>query len=770
MAGGKITDARESAALWEIVQGVEAESGDRFFSSLVRHLATVLDCQYAFVSNLSTDRRRFRTLAVWGRGAFLDNFELPVAGTPCEAVLQGQISHHPEKLRELFPEDEGLALWNAESYSGVPLLDASGTVTGHLAIFADQPMRDGPRGVAIMRIFAMRARMEIERSRIEAALRESESRYRDLYDSAPSPILTLDTEGRIIACNRRFLLWAGISEGDLHRYSYVDFSVPEAIKRRRELHAIVMGGGEIEEEIQVRPPSGQQQHWIRLAQRPVRDPQGKVIAAQAVFTDITDRKKAEEALRSSEERFERVLGSAMDAIVTFDESLNIELFNEAAEKTFACKSAEVLGKPLNRFLTDRLAGALQRAMSTNEPVPYAALLAPVGMSARRSSGEEFAIEATLSRVKVQERQLFTLILRDVDELRRAEEERRNLVLQNEYLQEEVKSVLNFDEIVGQSRALAETLDNVRLVAQTDSTVLILGETGTGKELIARAVHSNSARRERPLIKVNCAALPSGLIESELFGHEKGAFTGASEKRVGRFELAHGGTIFLDEIGEIPSELQVKLLRVLQEHEIERVGGRDTIRVDVRVVAGTNRDLQAAVEGGAFRSDLYYRLNVFPLRVPPLRERAEDIPLLVHYFVQRYAGKIGRKITRVPKATMARLISYRWPGNVRELENVIERAVILSPGPELKIVPELLPTSDAGQNFEGAAMDRRRVERPSDADAGDMSLTGVERTHILTALKRSHWKLEGPDGAAKALKLNPSTLRSRIKKLGITRDI
>jgi transcriptional regulator with GAF, ATPase, and Fis domain len=273
-----------------------------------------------------------------------------------------------------------------------------------------------------------------------------------------------------------------------------------------------------------------------------------------------------------------------------------------------------------------------------------------------------------------------------------------------------------------------------------------------------------------LIKVNCAALPSGLIESELFGHEKGAFTGASEKRVGRFELAHGGTIFLDEIGEIPSELQVKLLRVLQEHEIERVGGRDTIRVDVRVVAGTNRDLQAAVEGGAFRSDLYYRLNVFPLRVPPLRERAEDIPLLVHYFVQRYAGKIGRKITRVPKATMARLISYRWPGNVRELENVIERAVILSPGPELKIVPELLPTSDAGQNFEGAAMDRRRVERPSDADAGDMSLTGVERTHILTALKRSHWKLEGPDGAAKALKLNPSTLRSRIKKLGITRDI
>ena len=297
---------------------------------------------------------------------------------------------------------------------------------------------------------------------------------------------------------------------------------------------------------------------------------------------------------------------------------------------------------------------------------------------------------------------------------------------------------------------------------------MLGETGTGKELIARAVHSNSVRTDRPLIKVNCAALPSGLIESELFGHEKGAFTGAGEKRIGRFELAHGGTIFLDEIGEMPTELQVKLLRVLQEHEIERIGGRDTIRVDVRVIAATNRDLQTAVADGSFRRDLYYRLNVFPIRLPSLRERTDDIPLLVHFFVQRYAGKIGRRISRIPRNAMDRLIAYRWPGNVRELENVIERAVILSPGPDLEIAGELLPALESPTDLPAMGSQRQDISSRLSADANDMSLTAVERGHILAALKQTKWKLEGADGAARALNLNPSTLRSRMKKLGITR--
>jgi transcriptional regulator with GAF, ATPase, and Fis domain len=276
--------------------------------------------------------------------------------------------------------------------------------------------------------------------------------------------------------------------------------------------------------------------------------------------------------------------------------------------------------------------------------------------------------------------------------------------------------------------------------------------------------------------VNCAALPSGLIESELFGHEKGAFTGAAERRIGRFELANGGTIFLDEIGEIPLDTQVKLLRVLQEREFERLGGRQTHRVDVRLIAATNRDLPKAIAEGAFRQDLYYRLNVFPIHVPPLRDRRDDVPLLVHYFTRRYAGKIGRAISRVPRETMERLVAYSWPGNVRELENVIERAVILSRGPELEVAAELLPALDPPRTAavpNGAATDRvpSAVEPargdPPDGDAG--SLESVERDHILAALRATGWRIEGPTGAARILDVNPSTLRSRMKKLRIRRS-
>jgi transcriptional regulator with GAF, ATPase, and Fis domain len=346
-----------------------------------------------------------------------------------------------------------------------------------------------------------------------------------------------------------------------------------------------------------------------------------------------------------------------------------------------------------------------------------------------------------------------------------EREKARLEAETTYLIEELKETHNFEEIVGRSPSLASVLEKVRLVAATDSSVLILGETGTGKELISRAVHSNSARKERPLIKVNCAALPMGLIESELFGHEKGAFTGATEKRIGRFELANGGTIFLDEIGEMPLELQVKLLRVLQEHEFERIGGSQTIKVDVRVIAASNRDLARAAAEGNFRQDLYYRLNVFPLRIPPLRERPEDIGLLVHYFVRRYATKIGRKITRVPKETMERLAAYPWPGNVRELENVIERAVILSPGPDLEVGAEILvalPTIAARISVSAVVNETRE-------STGSRSLEEIERSHIVTVLKQTKWRIDGPSGAAQALNLNPSTLRSRMKKLGISRD-
>ena len=347
-----------------------------------------------------------------------------------------------------------------------------------------------------------------------------------------------------------------------------------------------------------------------------------------------------------------------------------------------------------------------------------------------------------------------------------EREKARLEAQNTYLIEEIKETHNFEEIVGQSRALAEVIEKVKLVASTDSSVLILGETGTGKELVARAVHSNSARRNRPLVKVNCAALPVGLIESELFGHEKGAFTGAIDRRIGRFELAHGGTIFLDEIGDMPPDLQAKLLRVLQEQEFERVGGSNLIKVDVRVIAATNRDLFRSASEGTFRQDLYYRLNVFPVQLPPLRERREDIPPLVHYFVRRFSLKIGRKIARIQRETMERLMNYSWPGNVRELENVIERAVILSRGIELEVAPGVLPETAVVAPRQSpvprAAQEESEVPSPQSIDQ-------VERNHILEVLMRTNWRIEGTDGAAALLKLNPSTLRSRMKKLGVQRS-
>jgi len=319
-----------------------------------------------------------------------------------------------------------------------------------------------------------------------------------------------------------------------------------------------------------------------------------------------------------------------------------------------------------------------------------------------------------------------------------------------YLQEEIKTQHNFEEIIGESPPIRKVLKAVEMVAPTDATVLLIGETGTGKELLARAVHNLSPRKDRALVKVNCAALPPGLIESELFGHEKGAFTGALARKIGRFELADGGTIFLDEIGDLPMDLQAKLLRVLQEGEFERVGGTSTLKVDVRVIAATNRDLEKAFQENAFRPDLYYRLSVFPVSIPPLRERKQDIPPLVRYFVMKYGGKLGKKIEKIPQKTMEALLNYPWPGNVRELENVIERAVIISKGSQLDL-GEWLP-------------------KPGVTRTGERMLTmeELEREHIIRALELTGWRVSGERGAAKLLGLKPTTLDARMKKLGVTK--
>ena len=336
-----------------------------------------------------------------------------------------------------------------------------------------------------------------------------------------------------------------------------------------------------------------------------------------------------------------------------------------------------------------------------------------------------------------------------------------------YLEDEIRSELKFEEIVGRSEALRRVLEQIETVAPTDSTVLILGETGSGKELIARAVHNLSVRKSAAFVKLNCAAIPTGLLESELFGHEKGAFTGAISQRIGRFELANRGTMFLDEIGEVPIELQPKLLRVLQEREFERLGSTRTLRTDARLIAATNRDLEALVSEQKFRSDLFYRLNVFPVRVPSLRERPEDIPLLVRHFVQQYSRRLGKTIDAIPSDTMTALTRYPWPGNIRELQNVIERAVILTTGPVLTVRSDDLRPSNQ-LPMPAATSTPAITSMATPAPNGNMraALEEAERQQILAALEKSNWVVAGPEGAAAILGLKRSTLQSRMQKLGI----
>ena len=343
--------------------------------------------------------------------------------------------------------------------------------------------------------------------------------------------------------------------------------------------------------------------------------------------------------------------------------------------------------------------------------------------------------------------------------------RGRLERENAYLQEEIGREHYVDELVGQSAALQVVLAAVARVAPSDTTVLVTGETGTGKELVARAIHRASRRGDRPLVKVDCATISAGLVESELFGHVKGAFTGALERRTGRFELADGGTIFLDEVGELPPEIQAKLLRVLQERELEPVGSNRTVRVDVRVIAATNRPLAEAVHAGRFRADLFYRLNVFPIELPPLRQRASDVPLLAALFITRFARGLGKDIAGIDRSALARMTEYPWPGNVRELQNVMERAAVLCSGRMVQDGDVLLPVTSPAAGAAAPAV----APAADDRDAGlDAVLAGVERAHIVTALRQTGGIIDGPRGAARLLKLRPNTLRSRMERLGISR--
>ena len=521
---------------------------------------------------------------------------------------------------------------------------------------------------------------------------------------------------------------------------------------------------------------------------PLRDPQGKVLGHLAVFDDRPmpeePRKlltfqifaaraaaevvhlRLERRLRDSEERLRDLYEEAPLAYVKEDLESRFISANRAAQRILGIKPEEVVGTVGLSLVPDRPDAQRMAREQFALQIRGTETRGVVVELQRKDDGKPVWIEIW-AKPEPGGKYTRTMFL-DVTERVLMEQEKARLAAENVYLQEEIKAVHNFEEIIGQSPALLDALEKVNRVAKTDATVLITGETGTGKELIARAIHSASNRRDKPLIKVNCAALPAGLVESELFGHEKGAFSGAISRRVGRFELAHGGTIFLDEVGEVPVDVQVKLLRVLQEREFERVGSTQSIKVDVRVIAATNRDLVKSIGAGKFREDLYYRLNVFPVALPPLRDRAGDVPLLVHLLVARFAARIGVRIESVGKATMERLSRYSWPGNIRELENVLERAVILSNGPTLEIDPEVFASAPAARaaTADPPAPSSSHGKAPSTPPLE--SLESSTRNHILAALEQSGWVIDGPHGAAKILSLHPNTLRSRMKKLGIVR--
>ena len=490
---------------------------------------------------------------------------------------------------------------------------------------------------------------------------------------------------------------------------------------------------------------------------------GSIVGAVVVFQDMSKINLAKAELAVLQRRNELVLTAAGEGICGFDCDGNVTFINPTAAKLLAWPPESSQQKTIHDIL-GRDEPKVEEYCPVHNIVQGKKRFQASDKVFWRYDSSSFPVDFVSTPImEGNELQGVVMVFRDITERKIEEQKLQNalteikqlknrLQAENRYLQEQVNLNHKFEDILGQSQPLKMVLHQVEQVAPTDTTVLILGETGTGKELFARALHNLSQRNNRPLVKVNCAALPGNLIESELFGHEKGSFTGATSRRIGRFELADEGTIFLDEIAELPLELQAKLLRVLQEGEIERLGDSKTIKINIRVIAATHRDLKKMVADGSFREDLYYRFSVFPLTIPPLRERQHDISLLVQWFISKYSQKMGKQIFHIPQQAMNNLLNYNWPGNVRELENVIERAVILSPEQTLQI-----PTL---QNVQSNTQDE---------DSALLSLAEMEKIHIIKVLENTGWLISGEQGAATILQMHPNTLRSRMSKLGIKRS-
>ena len=602
---------------------------------------------------------------------------------------------------------------------------------------------------------AVRATDIEDMNRTEPKLRQDEQELRRIVDLIPQTIVVLNPDGKAIYANRVALEYTGLSLDEVSTDDFRDRVFhPEDVERLREGRQKGLSGNVPFENEQRALGKDGRYRWFLIRYNPMLDETGKVVRWYATGTDIEDRKQVENKLREDERELRQLIDFLPEHVIVLDKQGTLA----HANKTML----EYLGYSLDEM---RRGGDQQRIKRDVHPDDLERTQRE--RNAGLSRGVPFEMEKRLLSKDGKFRWFlfryrpvldadgqvvrWFVVATDIENRRQAEDRVRNEAVA---LREDIVNSSMFEEIVGTSEALREILAQISRVAPTDSTVLIQGETGTGKELIARAIHNRSKRANRAFIRANCAAIPPSLIATELFGHEKGAFTGALQRRLGRFESADGGTIFLDEVGELPQETQISLLRVLQEREFERVGGNQSLHVDVRVLAATNKDLSAAVDEGSFRKDLFYRLNVFPIQVPPLRDRGDDIPLLVEYFVQRYAKKASKKIKNISKKTYDLFQSYDWPGNIRELQNVVERAIILCDG-------------------ETFSVDETWFKRGNRQPSGNTvalatALEKREREAIETALADARGQVGGRKGAAVKLGIPRSTLESKIKALGINK--